>query len=163
MVLARGIQNRHIEACASALPLSCVSGARLHLRSAAGSRLQLPCSLSALCYNSRQPRLQQRQPQRQPQRQRRSMATAASAAGAAAAVGVAWGGAGHAAHSLLAKLGASAAQIGAYLPFLPAAVHVLQSVPLPSVDLAGADMRTWQLIPMFASRSSHCSPCNVRA
>lgn len=95
------------------------------------SRLLQPCS--------KQPRRLQRW-----QRRRRwAPPVAASAAGATAAACAAYGGASHAAHVLAAKLGASAAQIGAYLPFLPAAITALQSVPLPSLDMAGA--RTMRL------------------
>lgn len=76
------------------------------------------------------------------QRHRRQLAitSASAAAGAAAAAATAWSGTGHAAQLLAARLGAYGAQIAAYLPFLPAAVHALQSVqlpPLPTAAMAG--------------------------
>lgn len=83
---------------------------------------------------------------RQRCRRHRTAATSASAvAGAAAGAAAAWSTTAHAAQLLAARLGVYAAQIGAYLPFLPAAVHALQSAlqsaqlpPLPTLDMAGA-------------------------
>ena len=53
----------------------------------------------------------------------------------------AWSSAAAALHALALRLGVASAQIGAYLPFLPAAAAALQSalgtLPLPSLSLAG--------------------------
>ena len=73
-------------------------------------------------------------------RQRRHPRAAPSASAAAAAATAA-NTAAHSAQLLAARICAYGAQIGAYLPFLPAAVHALQSVqlpPLPTAALAGA-------------------------
>ncbi len=81
-------------------------------------------------------------PRRLPRQPRRFPVTRVTATGAAGAVVAAWGKAAAVANVVAIQLGASAATITAYLPFLPAAAATaaqgLQSVPLPSLDVAGA-------------------------
>jgi hypothetical protein len=76
-------------------------------------------------------------PRHRQQRHVRAAPSASAAAGASAAASTAT----HSLQLIAARFGAYGAQIGAYLPFLPAALHTLQSVqlpPLPTAALAGA-------------------------
>ena len=74
-------------------------------------------------------------------------------------MGAAWCSAAQAVHALAVKLSASAAHVGAYLPFLPAAAAALQSVPLPTLDLAGAHL----LLPLVHLRCPICAALDLRS